>query len=384
MSFLQSVEKLKRLLLLSNKSLEQKGGGDIVYNHITIKNPGNDDEIQPQQSLGCGRHALNNLFRNPNTKNHDDVLFIKGRKNDLFDINSQRPTKKISLYGICNYIKPYDNYCQDNENYDITVLMFALMYAGYNVELGLYKKNSNKIAGIVNVKGGHWVSIVQDNDKNWFEYDSVGVKKKNINIDKYIQSKQISNILFINKDKQITSNDLINFKINTAKKEPKTSQQQQQQSSTTQQQSLISQQQSSTSQQPKLFTSTLEKSNDKYKHDDHKNIYDSVGGFESIGNQLSYVKDILNLDNGKKYNKEKKYKDGSIEKVQNLKAKLHSRMGTLIDNYEKIKKINSYGDKTINTLQNTIIRNINKITLLAECLTFSKRMIQENEFKTIN
>jgi hypothetical protein len=384
MSFLQSVKKLKRLLL-NNKSLEQKGGGDIVYNHITIKNPGNDDEIQPQQSLGCGRHALNNLFRNPNTKNHDDVLFIKGRKNDLFDINSQRPTKKISLYGICNYIKPYDNYCQDNENYDITVLMFALMYAGYNVELGLYKKNSNKIAGIVNVKGGHWVSIVQDNDKNWFEYDSVGVKKKNINIDKYIQSKQISNILFINKDKQITSNDLINFKINTAKKEPKKSQ-----PTLTHkhpQKPLIlnkSQQQSSTTQQPKLSTSTLENSNGKYNHFEHKKIYDSVGGFESIGNQLNHVQKILKLDNDNKYNKEKKYKDGSIEKVQNLKAKLHSRMGTLIDNYEKIKKINSYGDKTINTLQNTIIRNINKITLLAECLTFSKRMIQENEFKTIN
>ena len=56
-------------------------------------------------------------------------------------------------------------------------------------------------------------------------------------------------------------------------------------------------------------------------------------------------------------------------------------MKTLIENYEKIKTIKS---KETGKLQNTIIKNINKITLLAECLTFSKRMIQENEFKTIN
>lgn len=383
MSFLQSVKKLKRLLL-NNKSLEQKGGGDIVYNHITIKNPGNDDEIEPQQSLGCGRHALNNLFRNPNTKNHDDVLFIKGSKNDLFDINSQRPTKKISLYGICNYIKPYDSYCQDNENYDITVLMFALMYAGYNVdEFGIYKKNTNNIAGIVNTNGGHWVSIVQDNDKNWFEYDSLGVKKSNIIIDDYIKLKKISNILFINKDKQITSKDLINFKINTAKKEPKKSQPTLTHKHPQKPLTL------NKSQQPKLSTRTLENSKSEYVRDEHKNIYDKLtdnltDNFSKLTDQLEHIKKILPLQSSNKnYNKEKKYKDGSIEKVQNLEAKLNSRMGTLIDNYNKIKTIKGYDDSPIKTLQNTIVRNINKITLLAECLTFSKRKIQENEFKTI-
>jgi len=44
---------------------------------INITPPSEDDQIQLQEKLGCGRHALNNLFRNPNTSSQNGALFIK-------------------------------------------------------------------------------------------------------------------------------------------------------------------------------------------------------------------------------------------------------------------------------------------------------------------
>ena len=124
---------------------------------INITPPSSNDNIQPQENEGCGRHALNNLFRNPNTSSQDDALFVKGIKNDKIDLYKERPKTGISLFGICSLIHPEganNNECKDKEDYDISVLTVALQYAGYTVVYYNTSKNDNimnqYIGGIVN------------------------------------------------------------------------------------------------------------------------------------------------------------------------------------------------------------------------------------------
>jgi hypothetical protein len=199
------------------KNTIQKGGN---LRPIKIRVPSIDDKIQPQESLGCGRHALNNLFRNPNITSQYDALFIKGDQNDLLNLDIQRPDKNISLFSICKYIFPAkENFCNDNENYDTSILQFALLYAGYQVDETGYKKNNenpikelenieiiicksiDSIGGIVNYGDNHWISIVKNIENNkWYSYDSIGSEKTEFNnFEEYFTKNKdkITQILFI-------------------------------------------------------------------------------------------------------------------------------------------------------------------------------------------
>jgi hypothetical protein len=224
---------------IQNKNSIQKGG-DGDYKPIEIRIPDGTDQIQPQESSGCGRHALNNLFRNPNNSNQLEALFIKGGKNDKIDLDSERPDNKISLTGICSLIAPPNsNYCPDNENYDTTVLTFALMYAGYEVdETGyeinndnLTQENQNKeiiicksidsIGGIVNYGSGHWISIVKNiNTDKWYSYNSTGSEKTEFNnFEEYFAKNKdkIAQILFIKIPDKVKTKDNLTEIINQNK-----------------------------------------------------------------------------------------------------------------------------------------------------------------------
>ena len=218
----------------------------IKFPPIEIKPPSSKDQIQLQQNEGCGRHALNNLFRNPNTSSQENALFIKGTINDKIDLYQERPETGISLFGICSLIhKNKPNNCLENENYDISVLHFALLYAGYDVDIPdnnvLYplkdnQNNKNKmvmnvvsdiqngilkgnkfIGGIVNYGGGHWVSIVILDQNQLHVYDSIGSKGSKTEYNKlsdYLNDKtNIEQILFIkHPDSNNTTNTLLEYK----------------------------------------------------------------------------------------------------------------------------------------------------------------------------
>jgi hypothetical protein len=225
-----------KYLQLVNKI--QKGGDD--YEPIEIRIPDGTDQIQPQESSGCGRHALNNLFRNPNNSNQLEALFIKGGKNDKIDLDSARPNNKISLMGICSLIAPKNaKYCLDNENYDTNVLTFALLYAGYEVDVTgyeinndnltqenqnkeiIFKKEKTSLAGIVNYGTNHWISIVKNIINNkWYSYDSISLKKEEFHsFEDYFNDKKnkIKQILFIRIPHKVNTNDNLTVIININK-----------------------------------------------------------------------------------------------------------------------------------------------------------------------
>jgi diketogulonate reductase-like aldo/keto reductase len=235
MNYQEKYIKYKTKYLELTKQIKnniQKGGEFIP---IAIKIPNDSDIIESHQtnSLSCGRHALNNLFRNPNTNSQNDTLFIKGGLNDILDLNIQRPDKNISLFSICKYIsQPEENLCTDNENYDTSILQFALLYAGYQVDETGYKKNNenpikelenieiiicksiDSIGGIVNYRNNHWISIVKNIENNkWYSYDSIGSEKTEFNnFEEYFAKNKdkITQILFIKiPDIPITKDKLI-------------------------------------------------------------------------------------------------------------------------------------------------------------------------------
>lgn len=139
---------------------------------------------QKQESLGCGRHALNNFLQN--------TVFIKGNKDDKLNFKKDSTGKNIDLYlknnislsAICYHvfyllsrigiIGNFDSFCDINENYDYNVLMASLGFLGYEVNSSSNLDNMDKNdLGYIYNQGGHWIAVKKINDDKYRIIDSI-------------------------------------------------------------------------------------------------------------------------------------------------------------------------------------------------------------------
>jgi hypothetical protein len=121
-------------------------------------------DSQEPGSLGCGRHALNNLFGNK--------YFVKDTSASITDLK-QTVTPPVGLQNICKFLskrepfdKKGDDFCPANENYDINVLAVALGVLGYSAtspgRKWITEKNTDDkelVGYIVNFGESHWVAF---------------------------------------------------------------------------------------------------------------------------------------------------------------------------------------------------------------------------------
>ena len=106
---------------------EGQSGGADERNAFKL----DDTYWQAQDSAGCGRHALNNLF--------GGEYFIKDGP-EIPDVNALKGLKgKIPLQAVCAFLAKQplmvaqkDFTCQSSENYEMQVLVVALNAAGYS------------------------------------------------------------------------------------------------------------------------------------------------------------------------------------------------------------------------------------------------------------
>jgi hypothetical protein len=130
--------------------------------------------------LGCGRHALNNLF--------GAVYFTASERAESYTIDEIKTAvdklsedNPLDLQRLCGYLfdHPFSGIrsvedpesdaiehllCPDNENYNVTVLVAALRFLGYNLQI----ENLGKLSMIINQPdtfgilintGGHWITV---------------------------------------------------------------------------------------------------------------------------------------------------------------------------------------------------------------------------------
>jgi len=135
-------------------------------------------DSQEPGSLGCGRHALNNLFGNK--------YFIKDASGNITDLK-EIVTPPVGLQDICKFLstrepfdKKGDNFCPANENYDINVLAVALGVLGYSAtspdRKWITEKNTDDkdiIGYIVNFGESHWVAFRKMQDGKYKLVDSL-------------------------------------------------------------------------------------------------------------------------------------------------------------------------------------------------------------------
>ncbi len=128
-------------------------------------------EKQESSSLGCGRHALNNLL--------GGVNFIK-EYNPRLDITSieELPNPPVALQTVCRYLETKSDYlkgetpaCPDNENYHVAVLNAGMRLFGFEefsqiqsrdpnpLDLLQTALNESTFVGFLVHLPGHWVSI---------------------------------------------------------------------------------------------------------------------------------------------------------------------------------------------------------------------------------
>jgi hypothetical protein len=134
--------------------------------------------------LGCGRHALNNLF--------GAVYFTASEKAESYTIDEIKTAvdklsedNPLDLQRLCGYLfdHPFSGIrsvedpesdaiehllCPDTENYNVTVLVAALRFLGYNLQI----ENLGKLSMIINQPdtfgilintGGHWITVRKHN-----------------------------------------------------------------------------------------------------------------------------------------------------------------------------------------------------------------------------
>lgn len=113
-------------------------------------------EPQDPQSLGCGRHALNNLL--------GGTYFVKDDEQEITDGNVQSLGIPVSLMSMCRYLVTKKqvigtNPCPASENYEDSVMMGALRAIGYSATpLVLDEITDSELGFIANV-GDHWVAL---------------------------------------------------------------------------------------------------------------------------------------------------------------------------------------------------------------------------------
>ena len=164
--------------LQQSRQLKPEQGINVDISSFNIRS--NSKFVESQQSLGCGRHALNNLLMKQ--------VFIKGDKgNPAYQIPFQNDqeiinyTDPIPLLNVCKYIYktcpyfPESLLCKDSEDYDISVLFYALGILGFEIKNEVrgnaipndyqIPTDDNFIGYLVNQGAGHWTTIRKEGDK---------------------------------------------------------------------------------------------------------------------------------------------------------------------------------------------------------------------------
>jgi hypothetical protein len=118
-------------------------------------------ESQDPQSLGCGRHALNNLL--------GGTYFVKDDEQEITDSNVQSLEIPVSLMSVCRYLVTKKqvlgtNPCPANENYEDSVMMGALRIIGYSATPVILEEIQDTSIGFIANVGDHWVALRRNGD----------------------------------------------------------------------------------------------------------------------------------------------------------------------------------------------------------------------------
>jgi len=169
--------------------------------------------IEPQESLYCGKHALNNLLGGDYFTTSSGAASYT--REDILRIGSTlSPRNKLDLNRFCKLLAqtpgliedPGREPCPDNGDFASNLLVLALRISGFqagyiNIEkqyAAFKTDNTDNLLGyIVNYGGGHWVCLIYNRSSNNYIYkDSVGpVSRSYATIAEYIGER--TNILQI-------------------------------------------------------------------------------------------------------------------------------------------------------------------------------------------
>jgi hypothetical protein len=156
----------------------------------------NSSFFEKQESLGCGRHALNNLLgRQYFVKEYTPPRAIT--EAELLTLHTTPP---ISLQSLCRLLSTkYNLYggCPSNENYNIHILQAALDVIGHESR-EIWDKTTNTFATttpvtintlgyLINYGGGHYVSLRKESNNQFLYNDSMGKSNESFpTVDKYL------------------------------------------------------------------------------------------------------------------------------------------------------------------------------------------------------
>jgi hypothetical protein len=153
--------------------------------------------LQPQENLGCGRHALNNIIGKEEFKEED-------LKNICKKIHENLNTSKDGSEILKN------DFCNDKEYYDISILLTALDNVGLesrgllsielkSSDLKMYdelkkivtelESENNEIFGFIVNNGNHWYTIKKINKKNVDENSEDYIKLDSLKPNEKIKNK---------------------------------------------------------------------------------------------------------------------------------------------------------------------------------------------------
>jgi hypothetical protein len=171
----------------STPSSTSPSAGPLVK--VTCPHLPDPNFFEPQESLGCGRHALNNLL--------GGRYFIKSSLLPITNDNIKYLPLPIPLINLCNFlintkkithsVSLGGDACPSDENYDDAVLTSALQIIGFKTYLvldltdpkttaSINTLNSTKdfIGFILNLGGGHWISFRNIGSNEYRRIDSIG------------------------------------------------------------------------------------------------------------------------------------------------------------------------------------------------------------------
>jgi hypothetical protein len=137
--------------------------------------------FEKQESSGCGRHALNNLF--------GGKYFLKDNGSIITDTTLNQLQPPISLLSMCRYLATKGRVrnpdergevCPANENYEDEVLISALNVLGYRGELVIdidsLRLIPDGLVGYIINTPGHWITL-RHTSQGFIKIDSMNPTK---------------------------------------------------------------------------------------------------------------------------------------------------------------------------------------------------------------
>ena len=221
-------DRLKQKLKLKRESQkDQDNNIQKVDNNITDSKSSTDFFEHQSDPLSCGRHALNNLlgsqiFVKQNAKEGQvNLLELCKNLKNLKHAIKKKFSNEINL-NLLEYDIPIFNDCLFEENYEINLLLYALLHIGKNAKLIGEKDsiftNNNKLEMVLNLGGSHWVSIISSSSSisngqhNYYDSLQEEIIKFNNRTDMYNYLKRIGleryQGILLDKD-SVDSNNLV-------------------------------------------------------------------------------------------------------------------------------------------------------------------------------